>query len=126
MTSYFESAELVGLSVALTIVGGEKVVVAVGVSTTSSAVTSLDTMLALPMCTMFSGSQVGQATGEFSLPPDHGFGREVKAVSVGNPDPVLHILLDAEEPAVVMVRGYVELRLTGHGVPAPLSLLAGK
>lgn len=123
LTKYFESAQVADIRLSVSIAGGDQIVVAVGVGTGAVTPSSIDNFLALPLASVFTGKSDGLGSAEFSLPPDHGFGREVKALAVGNADPVLHIFVDGG-PATVLVRGYVDLVLRGHGVPAPFQLAA--
>jgi len=126
LTKYFESVRLEGFEMSLNITGGRGVVVAFGVNTGSVIPDATTGFLAFPMSTMYSGDDSCSSVGVFTLPPDHGFGTEVKAVSVGNPDPVFTWRANATDPFVVTVRGVLSLRLTGAGVATPFAIPAYK
>jgi hypothetical protein len=86
----------------------------------------VEEFLGKPICASFTGTNDGAGRGEFALPANSGFGREIKAVSVGNPDPSLHLTVESDVPFSVLVRGTLELRLTGVGVPDSISVPPAK
>jgi hypothetical protein len=125
VTKYFESAELLEFRATAHVAGGQTATVAIGAGNGTQP-TTLEAHLALPQCAVFSGDANGLGVGEFVLPPDHSFGREIKAVAVGNVDPTFYFCLDSADAAVAMVRAVVRLRLSGVGVPTPFSVPAVK
>jgi hypothetical protein len=122
VTKYYESARLEGFQMTATLTGGRGVALAFGVGTGASLPVTTDEFLAFPMSASFSGDDAGIGVGEFTLPPDHGFGTEVKALAVGNADPVFNWRAASEDPFTVTVRGTLKLRLSGSGVPTPFKL----
>jgi hypothetical protein len=125
VTKYFESATLESARITVSVSGGSGVTACVGVGT-GTIPAGPDGFLALPQCVIFTGSADGLGTGEYVLPPDHSFGREIKAAALGNPDPSFFFCIDAPDSGVAMIRGVITIRVSGAGVPVPFSLTSVK
>jgi hypothetical protein len=125
LTKFYESAVIEGFEMEATINGGADVTLFFGVSSGTSTPSGANGFLTMPLCAVYSGTPDGAGRASYRLPSGHGFGTEVKAASLGNPDPTFHWLLEAADAANAVVRGFIMLRLAGHGVPEPFGLASG-
>lgn len=123
-TGAYESAVLVDFNCSFSITGGSGVTVAVGVGTGHNP-RRIHGYVSLPHCVVFSGSDQGNGTGEYRLPPTHSFGTEVKAPPLGNQDPTFFWMVESPDPYNVIIRGSLTLRLSGVGVLRPFRLATG-
>jgi hypothetical protein len=118
--SMFESVRLLSASFTAIIMPGATKMLYYSIDERDAA--SDENMLALtgPVAGIIPGAQYGVTIVEVPLPPDHSFGRELKATSLGNDTPTVHFLYRGGTPASttqdITIRGVVELELGGVGV----------
>jgi hypothetical protein len=127
----FESVVLMSADFSMICHPGDGRMISLGVGPVARTV---EGMTSCPLYAVEVATSMVPARLVFSLPPDHAFGREVKAAQLSNPCPVFHFgyegasAPDSTTPDVV-VRGAFKFRASGFGIPVvkPISVFkAGK
>lgn len=119
----FESVHLESAEFTLWIYPGSGRRVQYAVSGSASAPANF---LAAPLGGVFAGAAYNTTTNEVVLPPEHSFGRELKAVNVGNPSPCFHFVYAGGTAAAtsvdVALRGNIRVSFSGFGIVPAISL----
>jgi hypothetical protein len=111
----FESVELLSATFTVYMTADTSHVVEWGISGTLATGTSI---LTAPISGLIGGSDSGMVTSVISLPAQHPFGKELKALNLGNPDPVFHFhgLGATGTTRICQVLGSISVRASGHGI----------
>jgi hypothetical protein len=120
MLLLFESARLVNLEMDVFLDTGKQLKLEIAVSTSSSKV---DRLTQQPIYTRVGGSDLGPVERHWIM-PEAGFGKELRAATLGNPPPHLHFKLSggSGDEILATVRIYLTLALAGSGVVPPINL----
>lgn len=120
--SYFESVSLLELSLTVSVVVGNSNTM-VMVAFDSGLMPTDDVGWAMAPYSLFlTGNEAGGTTGVVELPPGHAFGRELKAASVGNAPPCVHVKVESDDTAKVIVRGHLLVEAVGVGMPGVVNI----
>jgi len=71
-----------------------------------------------------SGNSQGATTGEMVLRGKHGFGTQLRGLSVGNPTPIFQGWLETTVTASVLIKAVLSVRVSGTGNPRAVVLPA--
>lgn len=124
--SHFESVELVSLSAKVTVHKGDNdTLVTLAVDTTETMFSSETDWVGAAHTLLVSGNVNGATTGEMKLEGNHGFGTQLKGVSVGNATPVVQVKLETTVAAKAYVKFILTVRVAGTGHPHA-TVLRGK
>lgn len=121
--SYFESVELVSLKLKATVHKGDNsTMLTVIADTYSTALTLEHDWVGAAHTLLVAGNVNGATTGELVLEGNHGFGVQLKGVSVGASTPVIQAKLETTVAAKAYVKVMLALRVSGTGLPKALAL----
>jgi len=122
-TKFYESVEIVGFEMSLSVSGGSQASVSFGIGPVGSGLPSTEAdFLRLATSVSYSGDDGKATTGDFHLRPDHGFGAQIKGVSLGTPDPAFFWRATAEDDFRVTLRGSLTLCVSGTAPVGPALL----
>lgn len=120
--SHYESALLTDFKMNASVRGGSSAVLYFGIGTSYVKAANLDGFLKLNDLVEISGTDDGIGRGEFQLGRSHAYGKEVRGVATGNPDPVFHWMLDTGTTSTATVTGVLTFYVSGRGNAPPFSL----
>jgi len=124
--SHFESVELVSLSVKVTVHKGDNdTLVTVAADTTDTMFSAETDWVGAAHTLLVSGNVNGATTGEMKLEGNHGFGTQLKGVSVGNATPIVQVKLETTVAAKAYIKFILTVRVAGTGHPHA-TVLRGK
>jgi hypothetical protein len=123
--SLYESVELLSLEFTVIITPGSKKRVYYAIDGNDSIDIKDLQMLNSPIAGLVPGAEYGMSMDTILLPSTHSFGRELKAVALGNPVPTLHFGYIGGTPAgttaEISIRGLITVRVSGAGLISALT-----
>lgn len=121
--SYFESVEMVSMKLKATVHKGDNsTMLTVVADTYSTALTLEHDWVGAAHTLLVAGNVNGATTGELVLEGNHGFGIQLKGVSVSAPTPVIQAKLETGVAAKAYIKVMLALRVSGTGLPKALML----
>lgn len=123
LLSYFESAELVSMRIKATVHKGDgDTLLSVAVDTVATPFKEEMDWIAASHTLHVSGNRNGATNGELVIEGNHGFGTQLRGVSVGNATPVVQVLLETNVAANAYIKVVLVLQVAGTGVPTAIVL----
>lgn len=124
--SHFESVELVSLSAKITVSRGDNdTLVTMAIDTAETMFTLETDWIGAAHTLLVSGNVNGATTGELKLEGNHGFGTQLKGLSVGNATPIVQVKLETAVAAKAYLKFILTVRVAGTGHPTA-TVLRGK
>lgn len=120
LSSMFESVKFEAFEFAV-MISGHNAVLRFAAIGGIEPVTERD-WLSAPVGQYFVGNSQGYTSTTYQFPSSHPFGREMKAVTLGNPRPSFMFKFTGDPSDKCWVRGKITIQCGGFGLPAPISL----
>jgi len=122
IVEHFESVQLQSASFSIMVQGNAESSCRILVSSSKDPPTDSFSWIGSGHSMICAGSANGPVLSEFSLPQNHSFGREIKGIALGNPDPVFYFKFLSTLPAVCYARGHIKLVCSGYGTPTAVDI----
>jgi hypothetical protein len=118
LLAYFESAELVSLSMKVTVHKGDgDTIFHLAADTESEPFKSDMDWIGAAHTLQVSGNVQSATSGEMVLKGAHGFGTQLRGAVLGNATPIIQGWLETTVTANVLIKAMLEVRVAGTGSP---------
>lgn len=116
MLGIYESVRLESAEFSATLSTGIDTCLWVAATENTVTLSGTDQWLAAPINTTICGASTGVVRGKFTLPPNHQFGKEIRAATVGNHGPSFHFNHQGAAGSSSRITGSITVTVAGLAV----------
>jgi len=116
MLGIYESVRLESAEFNATLSTGVDTSLWIAATENTVTLSGTDQWLAAPINTTICGASTGVVRGKFTLPPDHQFGKEIRAATVGNHGPSFHFNHQGAAGSSSRITGSITVTVAGMAV----------